>query len=75
MLICSDTIGLEIFPEDLYIKYSINNLEKMIDSIEYYNNNYNEYKERTLSLSSFVIKNHNNKKRGTQLLSIIEDYL
>jgi len=77
MLICSDTIGLEIFPEDLYIKYSADNLEEMIDSIEYYNNNNNEkeYRERTLSLNSFVIKNHNNKKRGIELLSIIKRYL
>ena len=74
MLVCTDTVGLEDFPRDLYIKYSINNLDKMLDQINYYNNNDSEYIDKVMALNSFVIKNHNNRKRGLELKAIIGRY-
>jgi len=75
MLICTDTVGLDIFPEELYIKYSNTNLEEMFDLILYYNENRKEYLEKVMALNSFVLKNHNNHKRGRELRDIIRRYI
>jgi len=75
MLVCSDTNGLDLFPEGTYIKYSIENIDKLCSEVEYYIKNIGEAKWRVKTLANHVLKNHNHRVRATQLISFIEKFL
>ena len=46
MLVCADTVGLEDLPIDTYIKYDINNLDKLINDVEFHLNNLDVIKQK-----------------------------
>jgi spore maturation protein CgeB len=71
MLVCSDTNGLDLFPEETYIKYSADNVEKLCADVEYYIRNKREAKEKAAVLTNHVLKNHNHRVRAEQLMSFI----
>lgn len=73
MLICTNTTGIELLPVDTYIAYDSNNLDIILEKIEFFHKNTKEYKDRVVFANKYVLKNHNNKKRGLELLSIIRD--
>ena len=75
MLVCADTVGLEDFPNDTYIKYDINNLDKLLSEIEFHLKNLEITEEKIRILHNFVIENHNNYKRGLDLKKIIKNGL
>jgi len=75
MLICTDVPGLEDFPEDCYIKYDINNLEKLVEDVRFHISNKNIAAEKIDILHKHVMKNHNHRVRGRQLKEIIEGCL
>jgi hypothetical protein len=75
MLICTDTIGLDMFPDETYIKYSAENIEKLINDVEYYLSNKKEAEEKAMVLTNHVLKNHNHKVRSKQLVSFMKKYL
>tara|TARA_Y100000114_G_scaffold157182_1_gene187834 strand:- start:20283 stop:21275 length:993 start_codon:yes stop_codon:yes gene_type:complete len=73
MLVCADTVGLEDFPNDTYIKYDIKNLDNLLSDIEFHLNNLKVTKEKIKILHNFVIKNHNNYSRGLELKEIMKE--
>lgn len=75
MLVCADVVGLEDFPKDTYIKYDVNNLDKLISDVIYHIENKNICEEKIDILYKHVIKNHNHRVRGIQLMNIIKDIL
>ena len=75
MLVCADTVGLEDFPNDTYIKYDINNLDKLLSEVEFHLRNLEITEEKIRILHNFVIENHNNYKRGLDLKEIIKNGL
>ena len=75
MLVCSDTNGLDIFPKDTYLKYSVENIDKLCTDVEYFIKNINEAKWRAKALTNYVLKNHNHLVRAEQLVSFIRKYL
>lgn len=74
MLICSDTNGLDMFPKDTYIKYSIENIDRLCSEVEYYTKNRREAEERAVALSRYVLRNHNNKIRANELVSFMKSH-
>tara|TARA_Y100000114_G_scaffold157182_1_gene187833 strand:- start:19311 stop:20279 length:969 start_codon:yes stop_codon:yes gene_type:complete len=75
MLICTDIAELEYFPEDTYIKYNINNLDKLISDVLFHIENPKITEEKINILHNFVINNHSNYKRGLELVKIMKDVL
>jgi len=75
MLICSDTNGLDLFPEDTYIKYSAENVDKLCSDVEYYIKNRKEAKEKTMILTNHVLRNHNHRVRAEQFISFLKAHL
>ena len=75
MLVCADAAGLEVFPEDTYIKYSVENIEKLCTDVEYYIKNKKEAMEKSMVLTRHVIENHNHMVRAAQLMSFIKKHL
>lgn len=75
ILVCSDTHGLELFPEDLYLVFDEKNIDDLISKVSFYNKNKKYAEEVASKLTGFVLKNHNNKIRGQQLLGIIKNYI
>jgi hypothetical protein len=72
MLVCTDVVGLEDFPKDCYIKYDINNLEKLIEDVRFHISNKGITAEKINILHEHVMRNHNHKIRGKQLKEFIE---
>ena len=75
LLVCSNTNGLDLFPEDTYIKYSINNIDRLCADVEYFIKNRKEARGRALLLSNYVLKNHNHKIRTKELLAFMKKYI
>ena len=75
MLVCTDSIGIEDFPEGCYIKYDIDNMEKLIEDVQFHISNKDITEEKIRVLYRHVIKNHNHRIRGEQLKGFIERYL
>ena len=71
MLVCTDTNGLDMFPEDTYISYSKDNIEKLHSDIMYHIKNKKETLDKVNTLTNYVLKNHNHKIRSFELISII----
>jgi hypothetical protein len=72
MLVCTDAVGLEDFPEDCYIKYDVDNIEKLIEDVRFHISNKDITNEKIRTLYRHVITNHNHRVRGEQLKEIIE---
>ena len=72
MLVCSDTDGLDLFPENTYIKYSEENIEKLYEDVLYHIRNKTETKDKTMELYRHVITNHNHKVRGLQFVDYMK---
>jgi hypothetical protein len=77
LLICSDTIGLELFPENTYIKYdtSKESLDNMFSQIKYYLKNKKELEFKIKILKNYVLKEHSHKRRAKGLVKLFERYL
>jgi hypothetical protein len=75
MLVCKDLSELEDFPVDTYIKYDINNLDKLVSDVLFHIENFKITEEKINILHNFVIKNHNNYRRGLDLKRIIKNEL
>lgn len=74
MLICANTNGLELFPKETYIEYSITNLNKLYDDIIFHLNNKSIIKEKINILHNYVIKNFNYNKSKKILIDNIIGY-
>jgi hypothetical protein len=72
MLVCTDTPGLEDFPENTYIKYNIDNLEKLIDDIRYHIKNKKITFNKIDILHNYIINNHTNYIRGRNFIKKLE---
>tara|TARA_X000000950_G_scaffold110603_2_gene139459 strand:+ start:1178 stop:2170 length:993 start_codon:yes stop_codon:yes gene_type:complete len=72
MLVCTDVSGLEDFPENTYIKYNIDNLEKLIDDIIYHIENKKITFNKIDTLHNYIINNHTNYTRGREFIKKLE---
>jgi len=72
MLVCSDTNGLDLFPKDTYIKYSVENIDQLCTDVEYYIKHRREAREKAQALTRHVFENHNHFIRAEQLISFIK---
>ncbi len=74
MLICTDTVGLDIFPSDTYLTYNQNNLSDLYEKIIYHENNLKETKFKIATLNQYVLDNHNHQERIKELIKLIKDH-
>jgi hypothetical protein len=70
-LYCSDTDGLEIIPDEYYIKYDSENMAVSYSRIKNLRLNLKHLKNTTDSAKEFVFRNHSNEVRGEFLLEKI----
>ena len=77
MLICTDTVGLEMFPKDTYITYdpSKESLSRMYSSIKYYLKNKKEAEYKISVLNNYVLREHSHKRRASGLLRLFKEYV
>lgn len=72
LLICTETNGLEIFPKDTYIKYNINNLELLYNSIIYHINNKKETEHKIRCLNNYIMSFHTHEYRLCEFYNLIK---
>lgn len=77
MLVCTDTVGLEIFPKETYISYSSDkdSLANMLSKVKYYLKNKKEAEFKIKILNNYVLKEHSHKKRANGLLKLFKEYV
>ena len=75
MLVCSDTNGLDMFPEDTYIKYSKDNLDKMYKEVLYFQKHKDEAAERIAALGDYVLRRHSHHNRARQLIRMMHEVI
>jgi hypothetical protein len=74
-LICSDTDGLEIIPDEYYIKYNHNNMSEFYEKYLSLVKDKKKLRDKTKSSRDFVLTKHCHKKRISQFDKIIKRYL
>jgi hypothetical protein len=75
MLVCSDTVGLDMFPEDTYIKYDIKHLDEMFEKIKLHEMNLKLTKVKISNLNQYVLNNHSHHQRILDLTKVIKLHL
>jgi len=75
LLVCADTVGLELYPKDTYIKYDVNNLSRLKSDIKHHIKNPKETQQKIKKLNNYVNKKHNNEIRMKQFIKTIKGYL
>lgn len=74
LLVCTETNGLDLFPEDTYLTYNSNkeSLESLYEQMKSLYKDKKELEYRINKLNSLVISEHNHDQRAKQLLEIMK---
>jgi|TARA_R110001583_G_scaffold16234_12_gene66307 hypothetical protein len=75
MLVCTDTVGLDILPKDTYITYSKKNIQELIPKLLYHIDNKDITREKIDRLHNHVMKKHNHHTRILEMTEIFKKYV
>ncbi len=75
MLVCTDTNGIDILPDDTYITYSKKNIEELIPKLRYHIDNIDITRDKIDKLHNHVIKNHNHHTRILEMTEVFKKYI
>ena len=72
LLVCTHAEGLEMFPEDMYLKFNENNLDKLYDDIVSLINDKHKVEEMIFGLNKYVRENHSHSCREKYFIDKIK---